>query len=86
MVSSCKKETQSNEAAPALDSLSAQPQTELSDPDPTDSIPAEAYGINSSNSDTAVIVRGFLQQTYSKDLETNSTMTTVANSFSLNMI
>lgn len=72
VVSSCKKETPTNEAVPAIDSLLVQPQTELLDPDPTDTIPAGAYGINSSNSATATIVRGFLQQTYAADLSKNS--------------
>ena len=41
------------------------------DPDPTDSIPAERYGINSSNSQTADLVRLTLQDLYKDDLSKN---------------
>ena len=43
----------------------------LTDPDPSDTISAEAYGINSSNKETAAIVRTFLQNTHASDLSKN---------------
>lgn len=71
---SCKNKN--NEAAPAADIstvtdtvISIKP--ELIDPDPTDSIPAEHYGINSSNTQTADLVRLTLQDLYKDDLSKN---------------
>ncbi len=71
---SCKHDNKEN--LPAADK-SAVSDTLISlkpepvDPDPTDSIPAELYGINSSNAKTADLVRLTLQDLYKDDLSKN---------------
>lgn len=71
---SCKNDNKEN--LPAADK-SAVADTLISlkpepvDPDPTDSIPAELYGINSSNAKTADLVRLTLQDLYKDDLSKN---------------
>ncbi|HKO76619.1 MAG TPA: hypothetical protein VJU52_05345 [Flavobacterium sp.] len=73
---SCKKETnetQNNTDTTAVtkDTLSAKLKDSITDPDPTDTIPAGQYGINSSNLKTADIVRSTLQNIYKDDLSKN---------------
>ncbi len=41
------------------------------DPDPTDTIPAGSYGINTSSKETAEKVRRFLHETFKSDLDKN---------------
>ncbi len=71
---SCKNDNKEN--LPAADK-SAVADTLISlkpepvDPDPTDSIPAELYGINSSNAKTADLVRLTLKDLYKDDLSKN---------------
>jgi hypothetical protein len=70
---SCKKETRESQNAVDTttvikDTLSAKLNDTITDPDPTDTIPAGQYGINSSNLKTANIVRLTLQNTYKEDL------------------
>lgn len=72
---SCKKETSESQnaadtATVIKDTLSKLKDT-IVDPDPTDSIPAGQYGINSSNLKTANIVRLTLQNLYKDDLSKN---------------
>lgn len=74
---SCKKETSESQnktdtTTVNKDTLSAKPKVSLIDPDPTDTIPAGQYGINSSNLKTANIVRLALQNIYKEDLSKNS--------------
>lgn len=69
--SSCKKETNEQTQLPETDTVTVETKEVLTDPDPTDTIPAEAYGINSSNTETAAIVRSFLQKTHATDLSKN---------------
>lgn len=74
---SCKKETGKSQntidsAAVTKDTLSAKLKDNIIDPDPTDTIPAGQYGINSSNLKTANIVRLTLQNIYKEDLSKNS--------------
>lgn len=70
---SCKKETSESQntidtATVIKDTLSAKLKDSIIDPDPTDTIPAGQYGINSSNLKTANIVRLTLQNLYKDDL------------------
>nr|WP_315158029.1 hypothetical protein [uncultured Flavobacterium sp.] len=72
---SCKKETNKSQnaadtATVIKDTLSKLKDT-IIDPDPTDTIPAGQYGINSSNLKTANIVRLTLQNLYKDDLSKN---------------
>jgi hypothetical protein len=74
---SCKKETGKSQntidsATVTKDTLSAKLKDNIIDPDPTDTIPAGQYGINSSNLKTANIVRLTLQNIYKEDLSKNS--------------
>ena len=68
---SCKKETNEQTQLPETDTVTIVTKEVLTDPDPTDTISAEAYGINSSNTETAAIVRTFLQNTHASDLSKN---------------
>lgn len=71
---SCKKETTETTTAadkPAVSDTVISIKPEQIDPDPTDSIPAERYGINSSNAKTADLVRLALQDLYKSDLSKN---------------
>ena len=70
---SCKKEVKSTDAASdttsvVVDNLQAK---EMVDPDPTDTIPADQYGINSSNLKTADLVRLTIKDLYKDDLAKN---------------
>lgn len=70
---SCKKETTESQNANDTtivnkDTLSAKLEDSIIDPDPTDTIPAGQYGINSSSLKTADIVRLTLQNLYKDDL------------------
>jgi hypothetical protein len=74
---SCKKETSENQntidtTTVIKDTLSAKLKDSIIDPDPTDTIPAGQYGINSSNLKTANIVRTTLQNIFKEDLSKNS--------------
>ena len=73
---SCKKETSESQnttdtTALAKDTISEKLEDSIIDPDPTDTIPAGQYGINSSNLKTADIVRSALQNLYKEDLSKN---------------
>jgi hypothetical protein len=70
---SCKKEVKSTDAASdttsvVVDTLKAK---EMVDPDPTDTIPADQYGIYSSNPKTADLVRLTIKDLYKDDLAKN---------------
>ena len=72
-MTSCKKEVKGNEVATdttavVVDTAAA---TKMVDPDPTDTIPAERYGINSSNLKTADLVRLTIKDLYKDDLAKN---------------
>jgi len=72
-MTSCKKEVKGNEVATdttavVVDTAAA---TKMVDPDPTDTIPAESYGINSSNLKTADLVRLTIKDLYKDDLAKN---------------
>lgn len=72
-MASCKKEVKINEVvtdttAVVVDTSAA---TKMVDPDPTDTIPAERYGINSSNPKTADLVRLTIKDLYKDDLAKN---------------
>ena len=72
-MTSCKKEDKRNEVATdttavVVDTAAA---TKMVDPDPTDTIPAERYGINSSNLKTADLVRLTIKDLYKDDLAKN---------------
>jgi hypothetical protein len=74
---SCKKETAENQntkdtSTVIKDTLSAKLRDTIFDPDPTDSIPAGQYGINSSSLKTADIVRSTLQNLFKEDLSKKS--------------
>jgi hypothetical protein len=74
---SCKKETSETQntkdtATVIKDTLSAKLKDSIIDPDPTDTIPAGQYGINSSNMKTANIVRTTLRNIFKEDLSKNS--------------
>jgi hypothetical protein len=73
-MTSCKKEIKGNEVATdttavVVDTSAA---TKIVDPDPTDTIPAERYGINSSNPKTADLIRLTIKDLYKDDLAKNS--------------
>lgn len=70
---SCKKETKvegvkTDSLSIVKDSVKLDKNIVLVDPEPNDSIPAEQYGINSSNMETANLVRLTLQTIYKDDL------------------
>lgn len=65
----CKNKS---ESIKIINSLATEKKIEVIDPDPSDSIPAELYGINSSNVETAQLVRLTLQEIYKEDLSKNS--------------
>lgn len=65
----CKNKSESTKT---INSLATEKKIEVIDPDPSDSIPAELYGINSSNVETAQLVRLTLQEIYKEDLSKNS--------------
>lgn len=72
-MTSCKKEVKANESitdstAVMIDTLQSK---KMIDPDPTDSISADQYGINSSNPKTAELVRLTLNNRYKEDLKKN---------------
>jgi len=69
---SCKNETKIEPEQTSLpDSTVVEKTDPVIDPDPTDSIPAESYGINSSSMQTAALVRLTLQDLYKDDLAKN---------------
>ncbi len=71
---SCKNDSKENLPAadkPAVTDSIISKKPEPIDPDPTDSIPAERYGINSSNAQTADLVRLTVQDLYKDDLSKN---------------
>ena len=73
---SCKKEASESQntidtITVTKDTLSAKLKDSITDPDPTDTIPAGQYGINSSNLKTADMVRSTLQNLYKDDLSKN---------------
>lgn len=65
----CKNKS---ESIKIINSSATEKKIEVIDPDPSDSIPAELYGINSSNVETAQLVRLTLQEIYKEDLSKNS--------------
>lgn len=72
-ITSCKKEAKLEEStadttAVAVDSSKAEA---MVDPDPTDTIPAGSYGINSSSLKTADLIRLTLKDLYKDDLAKN---------------
>jgi hypothetical protein len=68
-LNACKNNSESTKI---INSSTTEKKIDVIDPDPSDSIPAELYGINSSNSETAQIVRSTLQEIYKEDLSKNS--------------
>ena len=69
---SCKKESEQNESNFDTSTIdSSDVNKTLIDPDPTDTIPAGQYVENSSNLQTAEIVRSFLKKEYKEDLDRN---------------
>jgi hypothetical protein len=72
----CKKETKSEEIKKdtlgvAIDSVEVEKKEAQIDPDPNDTIPAGKYGINSSNLETANLVRLTLRDLFKEDLSKN---------------
>jgi hypothetical protein len=69
-LSACKKESPVNKSDVIIpaDTISSVKKDTMVDPDITDTIPAEHYGINSSNMETAAIVRTTLQDIYKDDI------------------
>ncbi|WP_281240270.1 hypothetical protein [Flavobacterium praedii] len=72
-MNSCKNEVKANESisdstAVMIDTLQSK---KMIDPDPTDSISADQYGINSSNPKTTELVRLTLNNRYKEDLKKN---------------
>jgi len=69
-MTSCKKEVKVNEGAKDTTAVVADTTAaaKMVDPDPTDTIPAERYGINSSNPKTADLVRLTIKDLYKDDL------------------
>jgi hypothetical protein len=72
-ITSCKKEVKANEVLTdttvvVVDTSKA---NKMVDPDPTDTIPAERYGINSSNLKTADLVRLTITDLFKDDLAKN---------------
>ena len=69
VIFSCKNEIKIEPEQTTLpDSTVVVKTDQITDPDPTDSIPAESYGINSSSMQTAAVVRLTLQDLYKDDL------------------
>nr|WP_315169956.1 hypothetical protein [uncultured Flavobacterium sp.] len=72
-LTSCKKEAKKEE--PVIDSTAVVVDTvkteTMEDPDPTDTIPAGSYGINSSSIKTADLIRLTLKDLYKDDLAKN---------------
>ena len=72
-LTSCKKEAKQEESA--IDSTAVVVDTvkteAMVDPDPTDTIPAGSYGINSSNLKTADLIRLTIKDLYKDDLAKN---------------
>lgn len=66
----CKKESpeKNSDVTIPADTISSIQKETMVDPDITDTIPAERYGINSSNMETAAIVRTTLQDIYKDDI------------------
>jgi hypothetical protein len=66
----CKKESPDTSSAVTIptDTISTVKKDAMVDPDTTDTIPAEHYGINSSNLETAALVRLALQEIYKDDI------------------
>lgn len=66
----CKKESpeKNSDVTITADTISSIKKDTMVDPDITDTIPAERYGINSSNMETAAIVRSTLQDVYKDDI------------------
>jgi len=72
VIFSCKNEIKIEREQTTLpDSTVVEKTDPVIDPDPTDSIPAESYGINSSSMQTAALVRLTLQDLYKDDLAKN---------------
>jgi len=72
VIFSCKNEIKIEPEQTTLpDSTVVVKTDQITDPDPTDSIPAERYGINSSSMQTAALVRLTLQDLYKDDLAKN---------------
>ncbi|WP_264565325.1 hypothetical protein [Flavobacterium sp. N3904] len=74
---SCKKEITKNQNSTDTTTINKDTVTNISkdsiiDPDPTDTIPAGQFGINSSNLKTANTVRLTLQNIFKEDLSKNS--------------
>jgi hypothetical protein len=72
---SCKKDAKADEnvtdtSAVVVDSVKTADMT-MEDPDPTDTIPAGQYGINSSNPETAKLVALTLQDRFKDDIAKN---------------
>jgi hypothetical protein len=72
-MTSCKKEVKADQivtdpTAVVIDTAAA---SQMVDPDPTDTIPAERYGINSSNPKTADLVSLTIKDLYKDDLAKN---------------
>jgi hypothetical protein len=73
-MTSCKKQIEdtntvaTDTTSVSVDTLQSQ---KMVDPDPTDTIPAEQYGINSSNPKTAYLVRLTIKNLYKDDLSKN---------------
>ncbi|MDZ7614753.1 MAG: hypothetical protein U5K51_14425 [Flavobacteriaceae bacterium] len=69
---SCKNETKIEPEHTTLPDSSVVVKTDpITDPDPSDSISAQSYGINSSSMQTAALVRLTLQNLYKDDLAKN---------------
>ncbi len=68
-LNACKNKSESTKI---INSSATEKKIDVIDPDPSDSIPSELYGINSSNVETAQLVRLTLQEIYKEDLSKNS--------------
>lgn len=66
-----KKSSHTDQLATADSSKTVTDVATIEDPDPTDSIPAERYGINCCSKTTAEVVRKALTTFYKEDLEKN---------------
>lgn len=71
IVFGCVGNQSEKQSATRADSTSTVVST-MEDPDTTDTIPAERYGINSSNKSTADLVRLTLKSMFKTDIERNS--------------
>ncbi|MFY8111651.1 MAG: hypothetical protein ACOVKP_06555 [Flavobacterium sp.] len=73
VISSCKKEVKPEESTTDTTTVAVDSsKTEATvDPDPTDTIPAGSYGISSSSSKTADLIRLTLKELYKDDLAKN---------------